>query len=60
MCKESVNKSDHKSIDELLDEYLEATKGKNHDMEDIMRDSDFLLELWKKEDTKCVSVTIWS
>jgi len=52
MCKESVNKSDHKSIDKLIDEYLEATKGKNHDMEDIMRDSDFLLELWKKEETK--------
>ena len=35
--------------DKLIDEYLEATKGKNHDMDDIMRDSDFLLELWKKE-----------
>ena len=52
MCKESVNKSNQKNVDELIDEYLEATKGKNHDMEDIMRDSDFLLELWKKEDTK--------
>lgn len=53
MCKESVNKSDHKSIDELLDDYLEANKNKTDcDMEDIIRDSDFLLELWKKEDTK--------
>lgn len=52
MCKESVNKSDHKSIDELLDDYLVATKGKNCDMDDIMRDSDFLLELWKKDETK--------
>ena len=61
MCKESVNKSDHKSIDELIDEYIEANKNKTDcDIEDIMQDSDFLLELWKKADTKCVSVTIWS
>ena len=52
MCKESVSKSVHKSVDELIDEYLEATKGKNCDMDDIMRDSDFLLELWKKDETK--------
>lgn len=36
--------------DRLLEEYLEATKGKSCDMEGIMRDTEFLLELWKKED----------
>ena len=37
-------------FDKLLEEYLEANKNKKDcDMDDIMRDSDFLLELWKKE-----------
>ena len=53
MCKESVNKSDHKNADEFLEEYIEANKNKtNCDIEDIMQDSDFLLELWKKDETK--------
>lgn len=53
MCKKSVNKSDHKSVDELLEKYLEANKDKKDcDIDDIMRDSDFLLELWKKDETK--------
>lgn len=38
--------------DKLLEEYLEANKNKTDcDIEDIMQDSDFLLELWKKEKT---------
>ena len=52
MCKESVNESNPEKLDEMdkrLEEYLEATKGKNCDMDDIMRDSDFLLELWKQK-----------
>lgn len=36
--------------DKLLEEYLEATKGKSTDLEGIMRDTDFLIELWRKED----------
>lgn len=36
--------------DKLLDEYLEANKNKTDcDIDDIMQDSEFLLELWKKE-----------
>ena len=53
MCKESVNKSDHKNADELLEEYLKTNKDKKDcDIDDIMQDSDFLLELWKKYETK--------
>lgn len=37
--------------DKLLEEYIEANKNKtNCDIEDIMQDSDFLLELWKKKE----------
>ena len=37
----------------LLNEYLEANKNKtNCDINDIMQDSDFLLELWKKKQTQ--------
>ena len=36
--------------DKLLEEYIEANKNKtNCDIEDIMQDSNFLLELWKKK-----------
>jgi hypothetical protein len=37
--------------DKLLEEYLEANKNKTDcDIEDIIKDSDFLLQLWKKEE----------
>ena len=52
--KEDINKridSEMTNSDKLLEEYLEANKNKTDcDIEDIIKDSDFLLQLWKKEE----------